>query len=77
MAHINTPEGKREFITNLCDNVRDEMISKIAKMPEEWDGHELRELLSAKFEYERGRLLSDKRSRRYKDFRANVYNLLL
>lgn len=36
---------KREFIAALCNRIRDELIAKVPKMPEEWDGHELRALL--------------------------------
>lgn len=38
-------KDKRRFIRELCNRIRDEMISKVANMPEEWDGHELRALL--------------------------------
>ena len=40
---------KRRFIEDLCADVRDELVKKIPQMPEEWDGLELRELLTQKF----------------------------
>ena len=41
---------KKKFIKDLCNRVRDEMLSKVGDMPEFWDGLELRLLLAQKFE---------------------------
>src|SRR3954466_1544620 len=60
---IHTPAGKREFIRNLCNSVRDSLIKAVARMPNEWDGHELRELLAQTFDAERGDLLRTNRER--------------
>lgn len=40
---------KKRFIRDLAANVADELVNKVAQMPEEWDGLELRELMAAKF----------------------------
>lgn len=58
---------KKRFIKNLCDSVKKELLTKAAKMPENWDGWELRELIAAKFKDETilGR---DKRNTRYKNY---------
>lgn len=45
---MNLPE-KTEFIANLCNSVRDGLISRAPEMPPEWDGMELRELLADLF----------------------------
>lgn len=40
---------RKKFITGLCNNIRDDLISKAALMPDNWDGHELRVLLADRF----------------------------
>jgi len=58
------------FIKNLTGSIASELISKIesGRVPENWDGIELRKLLSDKFESESDRCFKNKRSRRYKDY---------
>ena len=63
---MNAKEKER-FITDLCDSVKHELISKIDRMPENWDGYELRELLQDKFEAES--IIPDKRCARYREYR--------
>ncbi len=48
-----------------------ELIKKVqdGRIPESWDGHELRELLADKFAAERSEPLSNKRGARYKAYR--------
>ena len=45
-------DEKHCFVTNLCDSVRDHVLSKLPQVPEEWDGHELRELIADAFAHE-------------------------
>lgn len=49
-----TREEQIQFVIDLTDSVRAELIIKIIneKIPEDWDGIELRKLLSLKFERE-------------------------
>lgn len=47
---MKTVEGKRRFIRELCDRIRDDVMRDAEKMPEAWDGHELRRLLADRFE---------------------------
>lgn len=42
-------QEKRRFIEDLCASIQETAINAISKMPEEWDGLELRELLADKF----------------------------
>lgn len=70
--NIHTAAGKREFLTNFLDSVRDELIGRAADMPDEWDGHELRWLVADKFEFEqhhreRNRVAKDWRQR-FRDY---------
>lgn len=43
---------KKQFIKNLTNSIRDELVAKVKDMPECWDGIELRRLLADKFEHE-------------------------
>ena len=42
---------KRQFVIDLCDSIRDGILADIdaEKVPEEWDGHELRQLIADRF----------------------------
>lgn len=46
---IETRNGKRRFIRELCNRIRDEVSAKVPSMPTEWDGHELRIYLAERF----------------------------
>ena len=41
-----TKTEKKRFMKELTKNTLNAMIAKIDNIPEEWDGHELRELFS-------------------------------
>ena len=58
------------IIQDLCASVAAELVDKVkdGRIPLDWDGHELRQLLADKFTRETSGLLEDKRSRRYKDY---------
>lgn len=43
-------QEKRRFIEDLTADIREEAINKIAMMPPEWDGIELRWYLAEKFQ---------------------------
>lgn len=63
-----TKENQIKFVQSLTTSVCNEILSKIklGKIPEEWDGMELRELLKDKFAYESG-YLDGKRKNDYKN----------
>ena len=48
-------QEKTQFILDITDNLRDALLEQVSKMPDEWDGIELRQLVSdmvtAKFNY--------------------------
>lgn len=69
-----TKEEKIIFITKITGSICSELCAKVrdGRIPEEWDGHELRELLAEKFAAEKGQVLVNKRSARYKAYRAAV-----
>lgn len=76
-------QDKKKFIRNLCNSVRDELIGKVGRMPKEWDGVELREIVIRKFRNESmltGRTyINDESSRkrdkkRLKEFESDYYS---
>lgn len=69
---ISTNEGKETFIRSFLGSVEEELLASVPKMPQGWDGHELRTLIAEKFQFEITRLMQDKRSRRYRDYRVEV-----
>lgn len=38
-------QEKIQFIRDITDNLRDTLLERVDRIPEEWDGIELRELL--------------------------------
>lgn len=41
-----TKEEKIKFIEDILDTMRGSLLKKVDKMPEEWDGFELRRLIA-------------------------------
>ena len=64
---------QRDFIVELCDGIKSIILQKLTRIPAEWDGHELRELIADTFDRERSRSMCDKRSRRHKEYVSNKY----
>lgn len=65
-----TAANRKRFIRELCNNVRDEIVSKSAQMPDDWDGIELRAYIAACFsECKMGNLTG----KRLKDYRNTIY----
>ena len=62
---------KRQFISSLCNSIRDELKARASDMPEEWDGIELRHILADKFQREARFEMSRKRKR---DMETERYN---
>lgn len=61
---------KKKFIRSLCESIHAELQSKVALMPEEWDGLELRELIADKFDRERHMSMPGRR----KDYRRRLHD---
>lgn len=55
---------QRELLAAICDNMRDRLLSRSEHWPEDWDGHELRDLAAMAFERERSNLMSTSLRRR-------------
>lgn len=45
-----TKQQKKEFIDQLISSVHSDLKMKLARVPEEWDGHELRVWIATYFE---------------------------
>lgn len=52
-----TKAQQRKILKAICDNVRDHLLSRSDQWPEEWDGHELRELVAEVHNNERTSLM--------------------
>lgn len=61
-------DERRQFLRNFCDNMRDSAVMMAGKMPEEWDGHELRKYLADKFAWEVSERMRGGRSTRVKNY---------
>ncbi len=63
---------KKDFVRSICSSIAEEVCDHIEldKVPEAWDGFELREILSDKFKRES--VMPDHRIRRYKDYLNDV-----
>jgi hypothetical protein len=46
---MSSKEDKVIFINGLIDNVRNDILKKVDRMPENWDGWELRALIADYF----------------------------
>lgn len=64
-----TKHEQTKFVEGLINNVKDELMSQINKLPDEWDGHELRQLIADRFAEVSFTLKNDKkRYRAYRNF---------
>lgn len=69
-----TSDEKQYFVVDLLDSVQKEILLKIARheIPDEWDGHELREYIAEKFADCRSGLMQEPRSRRLRTYKKDV-----
>jgi hypothetical protein len=45
-----TKAQQETFITELIRNVEKDLLARVPKLPDEWDGHELRQLIADRFQ---------------------------
>jgi len=61
-----TTTQKREFIEELIQRVQRDLLERAPKLPEEWDGHELRQWVAERFDAQRGHgAMKGQRQRNY------------
>lgn len=72
MYGIHTKRGKARFTRDLCGSILSDVLADIraGRIPAEWNGHQLRELLADKFDAARGNL--DRKQLRA--YRADKYS---
>ena len=58
-----TKKDKKRFIGELTRSVTKTVLAKVNKMPEEWDGHELRQFLADHYQDCTSLIWKDYRSR--------------
>ncbi len=61
-------QEREAFVRNLCDSVRDHVLSKLDAVPDDWNGHELRNVIAAEFDAERS-VQARGNTRRAREFR--------
>lgn len=68
-----TDQEKILFVEALIDSVKQTIVDTVPKMPDTWDGHELRRYVADKFEScVMGDLKKDKRKWRYRAYENSV-----
>ena len=71
-----TREQHKTFVYELINSVKADIIEAIdqKKLPDEWDGHELRRYIADRFDQcvFGSTAMRDKRSRRYKNYQKTV-----
>lgn len=66
-----TRKDKRVFIRNYLGSFRKQLLAEVERMPEGWDGFELRRYISELFEFE-VREMNRRRVRAYNRARASL-----
>lgn len=65
-----TRQQQYKFVRELIGNVQATVLAKLAHIPEEWDGHELRQYIAEAFELQAQTI--DPRSKRMRDYKNAV-----
>lgn len=65
---MNLPE-KDQFVHQIMSDLKNEILKRVDKMPEDWDGHEIRQFILDYYSqnYIIGTALNGKRKREYKN----------
>ncbi len=59
-----TRAEQKKLLRTFTRQVTDTLIARADQWPEEWDGHDLRELVAYAFNFERTNLMRENRKRR-------------
>ena len=65
-----TRQEQRKFVKEVIDSVSKDIVEKLPKVPEEWDGRELRQFVADNFALATWALKEDKT--RYRDYKNEV-----
>ena len=66
-------QGKRDFLHELLHNVKTDIMKAIPKMPEDWDGIELRWYVAEKFGEVVDPTARHEHKKRYREYRYFVF----
>ena len=70
-----TKTEKKRFIREFIGDIQKDVMAKVEKMPEEWDGIDLRFYIGSKFAWEIEGLTKERmKGKRGRDYRAEVYS---
>lgn len=67
-----TQQERLALLSGFMANVQHHLVSKSDGWPDDWDGHEIRELVYRAFEFERTSLMRERYSRRRRRFNREV-----
>jgi len=65
---------KIEFINELIDNVKSDVLEKVERMPDNWNGFELRWYLADKFTHKQ-RICETKHTERFRSYVNDIYTI--
>ena len=67
-----TRQEQYNFVRELIGNTEAKILARLDRVPEEWDGHELRQYVADQFRESVSRTMTEPRSRRMRDYRNTV-----
>ena len=62
--NMKTEEGKRRFVNELIENIKIQVLMQVKKLPTEWNGIELRQLIADHYANAVIRSMMDRKRRR-------------
>lgn len=65
-----TRTEQRQFVDNLMTSINRSLLEKIDKLPEDWDGREIRQWISDTVREQAGTL--DRKTKRFRDYQNAV-----
>ena len=71
---VTTKEGKYALIVGLCNSMRDSFLAKLDKIPEDWDGIELKTWMSEAWEREGFRDKLKRNTKRGRKYHSDLYH---
>lgn len=64
---LPTKAEKSQFIADLIDSCHSRLLDRLDRVPDEWDGHELRQWIADTFAEQTSGALTGKRGREYRN----------
>jgi len=67
-----TKAEQRRFVRELVANVEEDLLRNVKNVPDNWDGHELRQWIADEFQKSSWMMKEKHNRRRYRDYRNDV-----